>query len=789
MREPILLQEMMWRFAYIFLLTASFPLVDSHPGLAIDLMSQPEWDQCKLETHFRCPSNGRCIPIEWLCDFTHQCPFGEDESGCVGQICHFDTDLCNWSNEFELIMVNHTVQNHWRQIHPASLRVNQSRSSMMRSLNSSLISVPLSTDETEGNISTALRSTHIGQTGSMCQIRFRYLGWSNEGGKHNVRVRFNVVLRDPIKESIIWERLIEPPELRFRGANWSVGVIELGHKRNFTIEFRATLHEARSRDLNRPHITASMAIQWIEFHECNWPLGPFSASDNLDASDPEYQNSLDYDAINLPFNCTSDKFICPNGICLDRRKMCNWVDDCCDQDVSGCSKGTDESISTCQSVPGMENFENIEFDQRSSSIPSDITNKYAHEDINSSPDFFWIRGSYWPDKLVGIREGPTTNADHFPRLDHTRQTNHGQYLSLELPLEGDLKRKSETSELESAVYWLYLDSPWLVKRGGTNQCRVKLFYNLVSNEPEDGTSIHQVFMTVEHFVLKPRSNSTPIRVIDGIFYVDDSNKLVRERLDGTKTQTRIEYPGIDFWREVNLELIDLNEGEPFFIRILVVFDGDSEGKSHVRSRASFSLDDISSDSGCNLDSDVDQESSKIREKFKRNLTSSSELLGLVRPHDSNGQTVDEEDRGNVHKVISCVFGALFALLGFILLIVFILVPYVERFVTSQHEQIVNDLRDMENFANACELASELEWSETNWRQSAPSEIHLTNSIGSVTSNLATYNSDSFRGRSIEAELLSDVNIVDSLIEWPDTRAGDADLFQVVNLNTRRASIM
>lgn len=794
---------------------------------------------------FRCPNDGRCIPKDWLCDFTYQCLYGEDEFGCVPSSCQFEVDLCNWLNKPALETSNQTSWNFWRIHRGPSYGFKQPDSihQLSESVGSSFAYAPLRFTKTIETYSARLSSPLIGQTSSTCQLRFRYFVSTNAtpiGQGYEMGLWFNVTQVERDSRRTLWAKSFVAASESETEIHPLIGLIELGHIRHSSLEFSAKLtlssgtnkEERELEKLGRLQVNSYVALDWLEFHECNWPLGSRESEElaefdmaNLDTSD----NNM---TVSLAFTCPEDKFRCENGICLDKRKLCNWVDDCCQ--INKCDAVTeadDESYSVCQSVPAMENFERSTLAPNSSmpDTPSDglLSRKSVSRRENRAS---WTMGAYWPETMINIQNSlseqfdvRTDNPMELPATDHSTGTKRGHYLSLELPASSASSTSgSGEVEVDQQLYWLYLDSPWLFRKSReSGECRVKFFYNFVSSEfakaQQSQTWAAQIYIAIQHFVLELDPNRSSIqsrRTLDHVIHTEGNNKFAT-LFKAAKSKAHIEYPGVDFWREVNVNIEELNENELFFIRILILFDNTVEDSMLIHSRASINFDDLATHFGCSLAYGLSANLTKLCQDFKLNTTNPLKSLESVASNRTaclgqgcpnqglkhNGEMTSSVERpdespcdspNETHKLITSVLLILLLLIGVITLLVFVVVPYIERFAINQQEQIIRDLRDMDTLTGIYETANGLGWIESSrdWRHSSPSDLFLTTSSANVSSNVATFNSDSYPGRMLDSDTFSGANINDSCIGWPETGSTDNERpFFVSPQTTRRASIV
>lgn len=457
-------------------------------------------------------------------------------------------------------------------------------------------------------------------------------------------------------------------------------------------------------------------------------------------------------------SCRTSEFQCQNSICLEEHRLCNFVNDCMNESPT---QSEDEHRDLCQNVPGMEDFESLSLteDENSENYPVEsgeveITREEAMtttratiaEETTKRPFIsrklskFWILTSNWPTDKIRVQNSKLSSKLHLPRRDHTLKSAKGHYLSLEVPRHINAFsaptnniRYSRNGENSLNVYWTYLSSVWMRRldpeRG---ECRIKFFYNIVSDRPNIGTALQRgqtfkIYLAVEHIVAKEANETGEekfegTRKIDKLMYshlkdYEDSNLIGRGSL--------IEYPGVEFWREVNYELVGLEKGDLFYVRIAIIVEtlGGDGSKWH---RTTINLDDLSTHFGCGLAAEEEKEEEKELKNFlsqtKRTFrltdytgaqNKSSKILeyyNLVRRKRTSTGAVEFEP----HKLIIGVIVVLSSIAGLILIIVYIVVPHVERIVINYHDQLTIG-QSTEIIVNACELTT-TEYIESEWEQ-------------------------------------------------------------------------
>ena len=699
-------------------------------------------NRCDKTREFQCENVKRCIPIGWQCDFTPQCEDESDEVGCVPVKCEISSSsggLCNWR-----AINTETWQRYSKtQASSASNEKNKEALQELAADAKEFLFVQLASGE-----STSISTPLIGRTNSMCQLRFEFAIWHNQP---NSLVRLNLISRD--KKSnftrLFWSAQLEGDnqskgltvERRAR-ANWQVGVAELGNLKQVELSFEATTVERRKRKAGEQEVDSSsraqhlVALRKFEFHECGgWrsSSGAFRSggrnqlaksersgrnwldlSDQNDDDDDKEANEEQNDA-----GCARNEFWCPNSTCLASKRVCNFVDDC---------DGLDETQQLCSPVLGRENFDLWPSYEsfRSAAFDKRAANKSCADGSCKRREPFWLLSGSWPRKLISIRDN-TSGESHAPARDHTQKSAHGRYLSLEVPtreVDGTTRKKLADEKVGGTLLaWAHLSSPWLERVNPRDECRVKLFFNLVQQPPigqqlEEGEGSakwpFKLSLAVEHFTLDfgRRHSTRLVRKLDSL-----TQQSARQSDGGAFGGAEaIEFPGVDFWRELNVELADLSQGDVFFARLTLFVEYEKQlrvGPQTGSSKWTINIDDLSTDFGCayaNLNKLsralelVERSPQSSRNNFQlseldhfrladyqpKHLVGSSswQLANLHgKELESESQQVPPQVQQNIEpqKLVAYVLFAFCSIAGSVITIVFVVVPCVERTLMS-HEQ-------------------------------------------------------------------------------------------------------
>jgi len=431
-----------------------------------------------------------------------------------------------------------------------------------------------------------------------------------------------------------------------------------------------------------------VALDWLKFQGCAWPdrwghKGSRSLSDKSSAG-----------------GCRASQFQCSNNICLEEEHLCNFVDDCMVSD-GRLSEAEDESVHLCELVPGRENFEPVSEDERDlgsarASVPLEATSKNLLEQHLFGTAKFWRASRVgWRSDKISIQRGHSLEATtdrHLPQRDHTTRNQDGHYLSLEVP-----------SGAEQSVLWFYLDSPRLKRLDGAGKggCRVKFFYNIVTEgEVAPAQKLpFKLYLTLEHFVINDGKTSKSLKRNLNAFL--SSHKSQYEDLVASELSSSIEHMGIDFWRELNVKLSDLKVGDEFYIRIAFIVELNPSS-TNLHHRTTINIDDLSTHFGCFQNQSDYHSADWIRSAYLNQ--SFDQGLFLRRPAQIGPEQLGRPARRariadsavdfEPHHLILYVFIVLFAGVGSMLIIVFVLVPFAGQIIMDYHDRLAEGLSDV-----------------------------------------------------------------------------------------------
>ncbi|XP_077868508.1 MAM and LDL-receptor class A domain-containing protein 1-like [Saccoglossus kowalevskii] len=333
---------------------------------------------------FYCTADNVCIAPQRVCNFRSDCSDGEEETKrCMNTACDFEDDMCGWNGAYtgsqkqgdkplfvwDRQQGNTAGPNDYRPLVDHTSKTGDG--------------FYLFADNSPGSSkdTTDIYTPWIGQTGPNCYLEFWFhMAGTNEGSLQ-VFTQFgdDMNLKYTLSDN--------------NGDEWKQALVFIGTEQNIKILIRASRGTSYAGDT---------CIDDIVFEECAPPT--FTGND-----------------------CTNEEFRCANGFCIDKKKVCNFVDDCMDN--------SDEDH--CDNLIGRCDFE---FDF------CDWKQEYDDQ-------FDWM-----------FYEGSTSTYKTGPITDHTIRSPEGQYMYIEgsyPQLEFDKAR---------------LASPSI--RGNSKECRISLWYHM-----------------------------------------------------------------------------------------------------------------------------------------------------------------------------------------------------------------------------------------------------------------------------------------------------------------------
>uniref|UniRef100_A0A3B4CKL8 MAM domain-containing protein n=1 Tax=Pygocentrus nattereri TaxID=42514 RepID=A0A3B4CKL8_PYGNA len=241
---------------------------------------------------------GVCVEAERVCDFTPDCPHGEDEADCPAQ-CDFETDSCGWQEfasrdgfDWTRSSPVNVPANVQHQAPPRDHSTNSSSGHFMFVLrNSSSFSQR-----------ALLRSPIFQQSGSNCTMTFWHYnaGLSVGATSMNLRV-LNLTEESRVKNlTVLWQTFYH------QGNLWQPVTVQIGRQ---TSPFQISVSK-----LSLGVYDGISALDDITFHNCSLP----AAMDKCPSPDH--------------FHCKHSR------ACVERLQVCDLVDDCGDgTDEENCS--------------------------------------------------------------------------------------------------------------------------------------------------------------------------------------------------------------------------------------------------------------------------------------------------------------------------------------------------------------------------------------------------------------------------------------------------------------------
>ncbi|XP_039982288.1 MAM and LDL-receptor class A domain-containing protein 1 [Xiphias gladius] len=243
----------------------------------------PSWFAC---------GGGKCIKESKVCDFTRDCPHGEDEASCPSE-CDFESGSCGW---YEL-----TLGDGFDWVRGSSVEVPPDCHDLPPPLDHS-------TNSTEGHFMfilknssslyprAVLRGPWFQQSASECTMTFWHYNSGISVGAADMYLRFNGTHNN----TVIWRTVYD------QGTLWNQVTVQLGR---ITQPFQIALAK-----ISLGVFDGVSALDDITFRNCSMPLAVVEC--------PPHTH----------FHCVRTK------ACVEHLQLCDLVDDCGDgADEEGCS--------------------------------------------------------------------------------------------------------------------------------------------------------------------------------------------------------------------------------------------------------------------------------------------------------------------------------------------------------------------------------------------------------------------------------------------------------------------
>ncbi|RWS26033.1 hypothetical protein B4U80_01969, partial [Leptotrombidium deliense] len=260
-----------------------------------------------LSEEFDCGMNEKvCIPKMYVCDFTEDCPNGNDEKINCTKSCDFENgDLCGWN-------VASTSPNFSWQIDKANTFSNEYLPSKDHTKNKNDGFIASVIPQTIVKQATArLNSNNISRSAFECVLELYYYCNMDHCPLEIIKIYPNLthdLLWDPF-HSTVFEK---------NDAKWRRAKAFIGHDENFKLSIVA----------RQSHYSGfAIAIDDIKFKNCSLPKFGDVEEKCDDVND----------------------FKCSNGHCIRRELICDYSNDCMDN--------SDEDKDLCKDFSGNCNFE------------------------------------------------------------------------------------------------------------------------------------------------------------------------------------------------------------------------------------------------------------------------------------------------------------------------------------------------------------------------------------------------------------------------------------------------
>ncbi|XP_052012808.1 MAM and LDL-receptor class A domain-containing protein 1 [Apodemus sylvaticus] len=314
------------------------------------------------EDQFVCRSNGHCVGKIQQCDFRYDCLDKSDESSCVLEVCTFEErNLCKWyqpttanslhdSNTFRWGLGNGISIHHGEENHRPS--VDHTKNTTKGSY--------LYADSSNGKFGDIadIVTPVISLMGPKCTLVFwTYMNGATVGS-------LQVLIKTDNMISKVWAQSGQ------QGPQWKKAEVFLGFHSHVEIIFRA------KRGIS---YIGDVAVDDVSFQNCS-PL------------------------LNTNRKCTTDEFMCANKHCIEKDKLCDFVNDCADN--------SDETTFICVNSRGRCDFEfdlcaweqdldeDIDWNLRASNIPATSTEPAVDHTLGNSSGHYIILKSFFPQHPV-----------------------------------------------------------------------------------------------------------------------------------------------------------------------------------------------------------------------------------------------------------------------------------------------------------------------------------------------------------------------------------------------------
>lgn len=331
--------------------------IPSPPEISVPVTLPP--NNC-TDDQFVCRSNGHCVGKIQKCDFKYDCIDKSDESSCVLETCTFeDRNLCKWhqptpakslhdSNTFRWGLGNGLSIHHGEENHRPSLDHTKNTTEGWY----------LYADSSNGKFGDLadIVTPVISFTGPRCTLVFwTYMNGATVGS-------LQVLIKTGVTISKVWSQNGQ------QGPRWKKAEVFLGIHSHVEIVFRAKRGVSYIGDV---------AVDDVSFQNCS-PL------------------------LSTNRKCTPDEFMCANKHCIEKDKLCDFVNDCADN--------SDETTFICGTSSGRCDFEfdlctweqdqdeDIDWNLKASNIPGTGTEPAVDHTLGNSSGHYIILKSLFPQQ-------------------------------------------------------------------------------------------------------------------------------------------------------------------------------------------------------------------------------------------------------------------------------------------------------------------------------------------------------------------------------------------------------
>ncbi|XP_077978883.1 MAM and LDL-receptor class A domain-containing protein 2-like [Glandiceps talaboti] len=365
-------------------------LPEAPPTTPPPILPSPTPHPSCARSEFFCTADSRCIPAKLVCNFINDCSDGEEEVKCAKTSCNFENGDCGWTGIYYSPSRRHFRAAMppfvWDKKQGKTKRQSEYRPAIDHTTNSG-DGHYLFADNSPGVYTDTAQiiSPVIGETGPNCHLEFWYHMTGTNAGTLEVMLAYDNVTMTRL--SISGSQIDE----------WVRGYVYIGLGQGYQVIFQAIRGRGYQGD---------ECIDDITFLDCEIPVI---------TGEP----------------CSLTEFQCANQYCIDKSRLCNFVDDCMDM--------SDEDH--CANLAGRCDFE------------VDMCG-WKNE---KGDHFDWT-----------LYSGKTHKRGTGPLTDHTTRSGQGSYLVM------------MTSYNQAPGFRARVSSPTI--KGSSTNCKFTMWYHIVGRD-------------------------------------------------------------------------------------------------------------------------------------------------------------------------------------------------------------------------------------------------------------------------------------------------------------------